>query len=141
VFGDLLIIMKTNWGDILYLLAMLAFFIISSIVKSKKKNAAPPVPEPEEDYFPDTPSADPFAGIFDDDEEYEQPPEPVRVETKPVVNTPPPSPVKEKVGIITDNSGSFVYNEDHESGSFWDEEEFDLRRAVVFSEILKRPEI
>jgi hypothetical protein len=40
--------------------------------------------------------------------------------------------------------GDFEYSEvdgTHDTDSYWDYEEFDLKKAVVFSEILKRPEL
>ncbi|NPA36683.1 MAG: hypothetical protein GXO47_07520 [Chlorobi bacterium] len=136
--------MKSSWGDIVYLLVMVVFFIISSIAKARKKNATPvPHPETEEDMFPDGASPDPFAGIFDEDEQVHDTKEPVfvpRAESIPVEKSKPVSSSQE-TAYSQEKEKIFSYDDSEEHGSFWDNEEFDLRRAVVFSEILKRPEI
>ena len=143
--------MKEGLGDILYFLAMIAFFVISSIAKSKKakKNAAP-APEAEPENYPDgTEATDEdhrfpwLDDIFNDEEEKETLQE--ETPTPPVFES-----LSEKHYQSTKKENTpkkreiFQYSEVEDSGSagsYWDEEEFDLRRAVIFSEILKRPEL
>ena len=144
--------MKEGLGDILYFLAMIAFFVISSIAKSKKakKQAVPPseptgYPEDTETSGEDSSGFPWLDDIFQDEEE-----EPPVAETMP--ETMPgyenmavePKPAYTEETANTKKREAFVYSEIDDSdgtGSFWDEEEFDLRKAIVFSEILKRPEL
>ncbi|GEM_PF-5894330 len=156
--------MKEGFGDILYLVAMVGFFIFSAIMKSRKaKKNLPPQPAPKE--------VDPW-----ENEEEESSPnfedifrtvpttkvlEPVAT---PVVAEGRSDIVKERERIteqlfsqqqtmrsvsrsqkVDMPMGSTIefteIDETHDSISFWENEEFDLKKAVVFSEILKRPEI
>ncbi len=156
--------MKDGLGDILYLVAMAALFIFSSIMKSRKaKKNLPPQPAPEK--------FDPW----EDEEEDTTPTFEDIFRTQPTTNIPEPTPapvvaksrtdlVKEREEItrqmfaaqqpvasdqrkqpadVAVGSG-FEYSEvdgTHDTDSYWDYEEFDLKKAVVFSEILKRPEL
>ena len=152
--------MKDGLSDILYLVAMAAFFIFSSIMKSRKaKKNLPPQPAPEkfdpwEDEEEDTTPT--FEDIFRT-QSTTKVPEPV-----PVVAESRSDIVKEREKITRhmfsmqqpeamgpDNQKKLKIREDtfeyskvddtHEVDSFWDYEEFDLKKAVIFSEILKRP--
>ncbi len=156
--------MKDGLGDILYLVAMAALFIFSSIMKSRKaKKNLPPQPVPEK--------FDPW----EDEEEDTTPTFEDIFRTQPTTNIPEPAPVpvvaegrrdivKEREMITKQmfstqqpaamgpdsekkqmfKEDSFEYSEvdgTHDTDSYWDHEEFDLKKAVVFSEILKRPEL
>jgi len=136
--------MDERIGDILYLLALVAFFVFSSIMKSKKHKKNIPQPEPaseeshenEQEEFPT--NFDDFPDHFDDNiikEEVE-----IKVERPSTFQKTktdfrkPAQPKKSEPAVITESK-------DESTESFWDEEEFDLRKAVIFSEILKRPEL
>jgi hypothetical protein len=142
--------MKEGLGDILYFLAMIAFFVISSIAKSKKAKKKV-VPPPQQEGFPDenepaNSSNFPWLDDFFQDEEEEIPAQATESGYETVYETPitKQGPVLEEESNITPKRELFKYSEvensEHED-SYWDEEEFDLRRAIVFSEILKRPEL
>ena len=156
--------MKEGLGDILYLVAMAAFFIFSSIIKARKaKRNLPHQPSPEKfDPWEDEEvvTAPTFEDIF---------------RTQPTTKVPEPAPasvaaeqrrniVRERESITLQmfdmqtpeamgpekkkkhsfKDGDFEYSEvdgTHDTDSYWDYEEFDLKKAVVFSEILKRPEL
>ena len=156
--------MKDGLGDIMYLVAMAALFIFTSIMKSRKaKENLPSQPAPER--------SDPW----EDEEEEPLPNFEDIFRTQPVTKVPEPAPapvvaesrtdlVKEREEItrqmfaaqqptVSDQrtqsadvvvGSDFEYSEvdgTHDTDSYWDYEEFDLKKAVVFSEILKRPEL
>ena len=156
--------MKDGLGDILYLVAMAALFIFSSIMKARKaKKNPPPQPAPDQ--------SDPWA----DEEEETLPKFEDIFRTQPVTKVPEPAPAPVAADVRSDivmerakiteqmfaaqqptvaaatgqpaevaMESDFEYSEvdgTHDSESYWDYEEFDLKRAVVFSEILKRPEL
>jgi len=134
--------MKEGLGDILYFLAMIAFFVISAIAKSKKgkKNVVtPPQPSGSTDGGSEFPW---FDDVFKDEEE-----SPAIEEVESAIAYER-IPVSEETEIVQKDvrkkREAFKYSEVEGSefeGSFWDDEEFDLKRAIVFSEILKRPEL
>ena len=155
--------MKENLGDILYFLAMIAFFVISAIAKSKKakKKVVPPpkpVEKPEKNVGDGGSSGFPWLDeIFKEEEQEvveEQVPD-TGTETEAVKEVPVDDRIEIKVmkeELVDDRieidevvfeHENFIYStvESEDGGSYWDEEEFDLRRAVIFSEILKRPEL
>jgi hypothetical protein len=135
-------------GDILYLLAMLAFFVFSAVMKSRKKKQAPSAyptdeytekPNQEDDvlqelrdlFQPKSPTPAPSVR--------EIPVQPVRQEAKTTI--PSPSLKRTLKTIIpTEKRNVTIQIEEKEDGSYWDQEEFDLQKAIVFSEILKRPD-
>ncbi len=139
--------MKEGLGDILYFLAMIAFFVISAIVKSKKakKNAVPPSEPSGQSEEGHRSSGFPWLDdVFRDEEEElsaeeEVKPAPVfeglASRRDATLNIQKKEPVKREMFKYSEVEGSEF------GGSYWDEEEFDLERAIIFSEILKRPEL
>ncbi len=141
--------MKEGFSDILYLLAMVAFFIFSAVMKSRKaKKNLPPQPKvgendpweyEQEDALPD------FEDVFHTTESN---PDIVKEEEKIVKKVSIAKQFKESYEN-THRIGKAKMNQSKSSsaydlvdtGSFWDEEEFDLKKAIIFSEILKRPEL
>jgi len=155
--------MKDGLGDILYLVAMAALFIFSSIMKARKaKKNPPPQPAPDQ--------SAPWA----DEEEETLPKFEDIFRTQPVTKVPEPAPApvaadvrsdivmereriteqmfstQQPAAMGPDNKNKQILKEEfeysevdgtHDSESYWDYEEFDLKRAIVFSEILKRPEL
>ncbi len=141
--------MKEGLGDILYFLAMIAFFVISAISKSKKaKKKVVPPPKPfDHPAMPKKGAGN--SGFPWLDEIFEEESEDIVTET-----VQEPEPVNEEVIIEVENDQKakniikkqkqpfdhYDVKDSDQEGSYWDEEEFDLRKAVIFSEILKRPE-
>jgi hypothetical protein len=149
-------------GDIIYIIVMLAIFIFSALKKKKRVNEDEiPVPEREVEN-PMEEVLSPFEDILRDDEGKKK--EDVAVTTSSSENRQKNlrgTPFVKKDYVFTSNtlpgdarrqrknraSGrqSFFKSEKKE---FFEEEEpyreeeewFDLRKAVVFSEILKRPD-
>ncbi len=156
--------MKEGFSDILYLLAMVAFFIFSAVMKSRKaKKNLPPQPKAD-DYDPwESEQEEDTSTVFEDVFKTQ---EDLTTETLAAQEAAERSRdlVKEQEWIakqaivakqtarkFEDIQKTKIYKESqfkyskvdstNDSGSFWDEEEFDLKRAIVFSEILKRPEL
>ena len=146
--------MKEGLGDILYFLAMIAFFVISSIAKSKKakKKGVPPV-EPvnypdENEESSERPDLQWLNDVFKEEEEITPAPEQVTPTPPPAyenLSTAQNNIVKEaKSSKVSKKRELFKYSEvegSESDGSYWNDEEFDLKRAIIFSEILKRPEL
>ena len=143
--------MKEGLGDILYFLAMIAFFVISAISKSKKAKkkvvpASKPFDHPVMPKKSEGSSGFPWLDeIFEEDEaNVEQEtvqgtePEPVAVEVIREVETN--GEVKDNIKKQEQPFDYYDVKGSDQEGSYWNEEEFDLRKAVIFSEILKRPE-
>ena len=139
--------MDERLGDILYLLALAAFFIFSSIMKAKKaKKSTLPQPEPADDKEPYEYEQPEFPTNFDDfmdafDDNVKEAPETKvkKPSTSQRIKTDYPEQsriAKPKPALIIEE-----YEHSESSESFWDEEEFDLKKAIIFSEILKRPEL
>lgn len=136
-------------GDFLYLLLMVGAVIISIIKKSKDKQVAPPPPKPPQRDFKDL---FPEMGNWMDDEEEEQPVQPApRTEVFPSAQSPTraqpietpvftyDAPEIAKPGRAVAKNAVVELQEEEEGGGVFDEERFDLRKAVVYSEIMKRP--
>ncbi|WP_430810646.1 MULTISPECIES: hypothetical protein [unclassified Carboxylicivirga] len=126
-------------GNILYVLAMLAALVFSALKKKKQVDKSPPVPGEERPEF-DPMAEDDIMGelreLFQSKAKEEQPvvrpavkKEPVRFEkdlTKQVGKPKVMVKKKEPIRLIEDDE---VY----------EQEQIDLRQAVIYSEILKRP--
>ncbi len=142
--------MKEGLGDILYFLAMIAFFVISAIAKSKKEKKKVVPPSVPAGYPDESSEQSEFPWL---DEAFEENEEPLMTE-EPV---PEPKPVPDFRRASADRMAAsniqmkaprehkiFIYSEvegSESDGSYWDEEEFDLKKAMIFSEILKRPDL
>jgi hypothetical protein len=150
-------------GDIIYILVMLAIFIFSAL-KKKKRVSEDEIPVPErEGKSPMDEVFSPFKDIFDDEEEEK------KKETAATTPSPENrkenlrgSPFVKEDYVFTSNtspgdarrqrrnrtpgrqpflkSGETESIEGEEEAYSEEEEWFDLRKAVVFSEILKRPD-
>ncbi|TAJ14642.1 hypothetical protein DMA11_04530 [Marinilabiliaceae bacterium JC017] len=136
--------MENGIGEILYIVAMLAIFVFSAYKKSQqaKKKVTPPnqtphVPDPmdEEDIMKE------LKDLF-------QPQQPgkatVPVEKKPVQPVVPTDTNKyakpqAKISERKISREIKVELEEEGEGNHILDEDFDLRKAVIYSEILKRP--
>ncbi|MFT3740582.1 MAG: hypothetical protein QM786_17675 [Breznakibacter sp.] len=140
-------------GDFLYLLLMIGAVIVSVIKKGNKEKQAAPPPKPPQrdlkDLFPEM-------GNWMDDEEEEKAPvteqRPTKIEVvpsakpvswaQPVQKTPVftyDAPEIAQPGRAVGKSSPMQLHEDEENISLFDTEPFDLRKAVIYSEIMKRP--
>jgi len=128
-----------DFGDILYVLVMLGALVFSAIRKSKQTKKRPSMP------VPDRSSYDPMdeEPVIEDLRDLFRPktpmPEAVRVKpkevVKPIVNTP-----KEKPSYKKPAQPIEVINVDESDRGFeFDAGDIDLRKAVIYSEILNRP--
>jgi len=133
-----------DFGDYFYIIAMLAAFVFSIFKKQKKAKQNVPAP-----HGSDQPSYDPtqeediledLRELFQSKEEQrpkatvqKQAPQatPLHMRNKPSVQSPVSKP---KQPIFEDNA-----IEDEEIGFEFEKEEIDLRQAVIYSEILRRP--
>lgn len=129
-------------GNILYILAMLAALVFSAYKKQKQAKKQVPMPEDEQPAYHPMDEED----IVDELRELFQKP---KVE-KPTPGVKKPSPVKpaevkssKKVEVrkskpvIKEEIKLEVFDEVDDMG--FDKEQIDLRQAVIYSEILKRP--
>ena len=156
--------MKEGYGDILYLLALVAFFVFSSIMKSRKaKKNMPAQPAQGEHNSWETEQED-SSSDYNDIFETQQSTTITEMAAAPVVAETRSDIVRERekitkqmfgvqqpVATNPDNKNmnplkesDFAYSEvdgTHDADSYWDNEEFDLKKAIVFSEILRRPEL
>ncbi len=141
--------MKDGFGDILYLLAMVAFFVFSAVMKSrkaKKKLLSQPEPVSQDSYGHEREDAlEDFDDFFNTTENNIGAVKEEEKRVEKVFVTEPPtrrfdSIYKTRIDRKIEPAFSSDYDI-HETVSFWDEEEFDLKKAVIFSEILKRPEL
>lgn len=145
--------MKEGLGDILYFLAMIAFFVISAIAKSKKakKKVVPPSKPFDHPAMPKKGAGNsgfPWLDeIFKEESEdvvtetvQEPEPEPELVAEEVVIEVETDRKVKNNIKKQKQPFDHYDVKDSDQEGSYWDEEEFDLRKAVIFSEILKRPE-
>ncbi len=136
-----------DFGDVLYVLAMLAALVFSAIRKSKQAKRRPPMPETEDSSTPYNPM-DEEEPIIDELRDLFRPktprPEPVPQVVKPTQKTPAQSTANRstsnavhhytkakrlEVEALDEQEGGFEFNTD----------ELDLRKAVIYSEILNRP--
>ena len=128
-----------DFGDILYVLVMLGALVFSAIRKSKQTKKRPSMPEPDRSSY-DPMDEEPVIEDLRDLFRPKSPmPEPVRVKpkevVKPIVNTP-----KEKLSNKKPAKPIEVINVDESDGGFeFDAGDIDLRKAVIYSEILNRP--
>lgn len=127
-----------DFGDILYILVMLGALIFSAIRKSKQTARRSPMAEPESS------SKDPLAEDepgFEDLRELFRPkqaqPQPVKIKPKPVVQTVS-KPVK-KTAVAKKSKQLELIDINEEDAFEFEADELDLRKAVIYSEILKRP--
>jgi hypothetical protein len=136
-----------NIGDFIYVLLMIGA-VIFSIWRKSKQEATPPVSNPKrefKDLFPEIPNwmgddEDEYAGKApnipferprNEDQTLETPAPPVFTYDAPSVAVPGRIIVKSNP-VVVDGG---LENEPH----MFDEEPFDVRKAVLYSEILKRP--
>lgn len=127
-------------GNILYILAMLAAVIFSAFKKKKQVKTGEPMsentPEPyhpmdEEDIMRE------LKELFQKPKVVEPEPVKLKVEPQPFLRTENTFKVKNKVKEPTKP----ILEEDEcaEEGFVFNKEQIDLRQAVIYSEILRRP--
>lgn len=129
-------------GNILYILAMLAALIFSAY--KKQKQAKKPMQMPDEHTQPENETMV-EEDVFDELRELFQKP-------KPQQAVPEPKPVKDEVPLHMQKKEAprkssmskqepvkLVAQEDEYEETEFDREQIDLRQAVIYSEILKRP--
>jgi hypothetical protein len=156
--------MGDSLGDILYILVMIGALIFSVIKKSRNAGRnGEVVPEHEvEDYSDDT--LPPFREWFDDEaikkppREYQNEPEiePMQAEKlqhqklqykKPDYQSIKKSDSLRRPERITRITRKPVHKslaeetDSYDKDSVWDAENFDLKQAIIYSEIIKRPTI
>lgn len=132
-------------GNILYILAMLAALVFSAY-KKQKQSKRQQQPMPEEEHRPAYDPMDEDDVLTELKELFGKP----KAEPKPVVEEAVVQKVevKPKPLVIQDEKVSEkvkqepirleVYDDEPE-GFIFDKEQIDLRQAVIYSEILKRP--
>ncbi|MCG8580430.1 MAG: hypothetical protein MI866_10960 [Bacteroidales bacterium] len=131
-------------GNILYILAMLAALIFSAY--KKQKQAKKPMQAPDEPVQPDT-EAMGEEDVFEELRELFQNPKP---KPQPVVEQP--EKIKKEVPLHMQKKEEPKKNDvpkhkpvelisidEEEESSGFNKEQIDLRQAVIYSEILKRP--
>lgn len=130
-----------DFGDILYVLAMVAALIFSAFKKSKQAKRRPPMPEqnspsPYNPMDEEEPVMDELRDLFM--------PKTPKVEPAPKVSKPvqqaPAKPASNAIHHYKQTERLEVEDLDDEGQGFeFDTEDFDLRKAVIYSEILNRP--
>ena len=133
-----------DFGDILYILAMLAALVFSALRKKKQVKERPNQPvETSRSPF------DPFEeddNVFDELKEIFRPEE-REVEPAPVIKEEKPKEVLKRIEYkkekyvpkkVSKTVELIALEEDYDDFSFI-EEEVDIRKAVIYSEILNRP--
>ncbi len=133
-----------NFGDILYILAMIAAFVYSVYKKQKKaKNNVPTPQDANQPQYNDTKEGDILEELKEllqqKEKKHSQPP----VEKKAPLVVPLHMQAKRNVKkTVTLPKQNFMEDnpiEAEEIGIEFDKEQIDLRQAVIYSEILKRP--
>ncbi len=130
-----------DFGDILYVLAVLAALVFSAFKKQKQANKKKPVfDEDESDYDPmgEDDVLSELKELFQPKaketplpkEEKVVKEEPLFIQNQKSVEIKKEPVIKEEIKIVD-------LKETDESG--FDKEQIDLRQAVIYSEILKRP--
>lgn len=127
-------------GNILYILAMLAAVVFSAFKKKKQVKRAEQMPE-------EMPT--PYHPMDEDDivrelkELFQQPkaaaPEPVKSKVEPQPFLKPENTFKPKNRVKEPKKPIFEEAESVEEGFGFNKEQIDLRQAVIYSEILRRP--
>jgi hypothetical protein len=151
--------MDDIFGEVVYIIIMLVIFIFSVLRKKKTERGNIPVPDDERSN-PKDEEFSPFKEIFGDEEEPERSvsAEPVTVSEKrkdlkgaPFVkddyvftaNTAPGDTRRKRRSKMPSQSGGPESKEDlnYKPDARADHSEwFDLRKAVIYSEMLKRPD-
>lgn len=157
-----------DFGEIIYIIIMVAIFIVSALRKKKPQRDEMPVPEDQESRSPFDEVFSPFKEIFEDEEpsprmapqKQQSEEEPAAVD-KGIKNLKGAPFVKEdyvftasasptdarrqrknqapgrQENLMSEETGSLrVRQENQEDINDW----FNLREAVIYSEILKRPD-
>ncbi|MBK3517476.1 hypothetical protein [Carboxylicivirga marina] len=133
-------------GNILYILAMLAALVFSAI--KKQKQAKKPRPMPENESRPEhDPMQEPEEDILGELRELFQKPQQEVVKEEKVKKVAKDVPLymqakkKETKRAMTSKKEHVKVGEleDDNEGFEFDKEQIDLRQAVIYSEILKRP--
>lgn len=130
-----------DFGDILYILAMLAALVFSALRKKKKVK--------EQSRVPDQPAHSPFDPLEEEDDvladlkelfkpEKKAEPEPVFVKEEPQKVQLPKKYKATRETIKPEAIELISLNDDYHEFEF-DKENLDLRQAVIYSEILNRP--
>ena len=156
--------MGDSLGDILYILVMIGALIFSVIKKSRSAaHKGEVVPEYETEAYPQE-ELPPFSEWLDDEiiqkrpQEFQKEPEiqPMQAEKlqhqKLQYKRPDYQSIKksdslkrpERITRITRKPVLKLLAEEENSykdNSVWDDENFDLKRAIIYSEIIKRPTI
>ena len=133
-------------GDIIYVVLMIGAVIVS-LLRKNKQTTPPPTATPKRDFkdlFPEIPN-----WMEDDEEEViNAPSKPVEAphSVRPTLETPAPpvftydAPSVAVPGRIIVKPNPVVANPVvMEEPHLFDDEPFDIRKAVLYSEILKRP--
>jgi len=136
-----------DFGDILYVLAMLAAVIFSAFKKQRKTKPNMPVPQDA-----DQPGYDPMQeeeeeDIIKDLRELFQPKAPKQEQAEVKAEQPqavplhmqPKTPVTKTVSQTAVDPIKASQLENEEDYFEFDKEQIDLRQAVIYSEILTRP--
>ncbi|WP_430814614.1 hypothetical protein [Carboxylicivirga sp. RSCT41] len=131
-------------GNILYILAMLAALIFSAYKKQKQSKR--PMQAPDEPMRPETESMgeeDVFEELRELFQNPKPKPQPVVQEPKVVKKEMPLHMQKKEVLKKTEHAKEepvkLVSIDEESEGFEFDKEQIDLRQAVIYSEILKRP--
>ena len=135
-----------DFGDILYILVMLGALVFSVIRKAQQSKNKPPMPQSDKSssYDPMTeeePLMEELREMFAKPKRPEPQPvveKPVQVKTKPVEQTF----LKRTNRTITPKKTEplkVINTEDEHEGFVFDTDEVDMRKAVIYSEILNRP--
>ncbi|PZX16879.1 hypothetical protein LX69_01693 [Breznakibacter xylanolyticus] len=135
-----------NFGDYVYIIVMI-IAIVASIIKQNKKKAQagiPPTPRPDDDEAPT------YADWFNDTEEEDEEPKPQA--------TPQPAPTPSNTPRSFVRADYFTYDspdqarperatpskalevEEAQEGRLAVDKNIDIRQAVIYAEILRRPE-
>ena len=132
-------------GNIIYVLAMVAAVIFSAIKKQRKIKNNGPVPpvadQPSDDTMREEDIIEDLKELFQPQRQPQKPPTavakkkqqalPLYMREKEVVKRKDANRIQQ----VLDEGGG----EGHESAFEFDKEQIDLRRAVIYSEILTRP--
>lgn len=137
-------------GDILYIIVMLAAVVISFYKKAKGSGEGGT-------FSPEQEAGDPFDEVFptgdkwfEEEQPQKQPPKPV-LKKEEIIPRPrtlrinyqkiqkKPERTSRLTSRIAQNRGNLEEPE-REARSFWDEEPLDLQTAVIYAEVIKRPD-
>ena len=151
--------MNNGLGDILYILVMIAALVFSIYKKAKSAEQGGSImPEREVDDYPDEafPSFDDWFDKKGTDrskpvaEEVAQPMQPGKMQHKPLEYKKPDYQIirktdalkrPERITRITPRQvrKSLAKEDSNEQVSYWENEPLDLRDAIIYAEIIKRP--